>query len=150
MKINLPPIQQEKNYTCLPACLRIVLHYSGTSLTEEDIADACKTTEAGTTLADAVHAVHSFGFNATRIQNATLEDLMHYLNHNEPVIVLVSVEHLPYGDFGTHAVIVCGFEGDEILYIDTALGQEVRLDVITFLGAWRSRGRKGIVVHSKL
>ena len=131
MKINLPPIQQEKPYTCLPACLRIVLHYLGISLTEEEIADACNTTEAGTTLTDAVHAVHSLGFNATRIQNATLEDLMHYLNHNEPVIVLVGVEHLPYGDFGTHAVTVCGFEGDEILYIDTALGQEVRLDVMT-------------------
>ena len=82
MKCNLPPIQQEKTYTCLPACLRIVLHYLGTSLTEEDIANACHTTQAGTTLADAVHAVHSLGFNATRIQNATLEDLMHYLSHN--------------------------------------------------------------------
>ena len=149
MKINLPPVEQEKTYTCLPACLRIVLHYLGTSLTEEEIANACNTTEAGTTLADAVHAVHSLGFNATRIQNATLEDLMHYLNHNEPVIVLVGVENLPYGDFGTHAVTVCGFDGDEILYIDTALGQEIRLDVITFLRAWRSRGSIGIVVHSR-
>jgi ABC-type bacteriocin/lantibiotic exporter with double-glycine peptidase domain len=149
MKINLPPIRQEKTYTCLPACLRIVLHYLGTSLTEEEIANECNTTEAGTTLANAIHAVHSLGFNTTRIQNATLEDLMHYLSHNKPVIVLVGVEHLPYGDFGTHAVIVCGFEGDEVLYIDTALGREVRLDVITFLKAWRSRGRIGIVVHSR-
>ena len=31
---------------------------------------------------------------------------MHYLSHNEPIIVLVGVEHLPYGDFGTHAVTV--------------------------------------------
>jgi ABC-type bacteriocin/lantibiotic exporter with double-glycine peptidase domain len=65
--------------------LCFVIVYLGTSLAEEDIADACNTTEAGTTLIDAVHAVHSLGFNATRIQNATLEDLMHYLNHNEPV-----------------------------------------------------------------
>jgi len=85
MKINLPSIQQEKTYTCLPACLRTVLRYLGTSLTEEDIANACNTTKAGTTLDDAVHAVHSLGFNATGIQNGTLEDLMHYLNHNEPV-----------------------------------------------------------------
>ena len=149
MKINLPPIQQEKTYTCLPACLRIVLRYSGTSLTEEEIAQICHTTQAGTTLADAVHAVHSLSFKATRIQDATLEDLMHSLSHNEPVIVLVGVEHLPYGDFGTHAVTVCGFEGDEILYIDPALGQEVRLDIVTFLNAWRSRGRRGLVVHSR-
>ncbi|HIE30184.1 TPA: hypothetical protein EYP66_23210 [Candidatus Poribacteria bacterium] len=65
MRINLPPIQQEKSYTCLPACLRIVLH----------------------------------------------------------------------GDFGTHAVTVCGFDGDEILYLDTALGQKVRLDIMIFLRA---------------
>ena len=160
MKIDLQPMQQEKPYTCLPACLRIVLHYLGVSLTEEEIADECNTNEAGTTLADAVHAVHSLGFNATRIQNATLEDLIHCLNHNEPVIVLVGVEHLPYGDFGTHAVTVCslrspttssygGFEGDEIFCIDTALGQEVQLDVMIFLRAWRSRGRRGIVVHSR-
>ena len=149
MKIDLPPIQQEKTYTCLPACLRVVLQYLGTSFQEEEIADACNTTEAGTTLANAVHAVHSLGFNATRIQNATLEDLMHYLSHNKPVIVLVGVEQLPYGNFGTHAVTVCGFEGDEIFYIDTALGQEVQLDIITFLRAWRSRGSIGIVVHSR-
>ncbi len=149
MKINLPLIQQEKTYTCLPACLRMVLCYLGTSLTEEEIADACHTTQAGTTLADAVHAVHVLGLHATRIENATMEDLMHYLRHNEPVIVFVGVEHLPYGDFGTHAVTVCGFEVDEILYVDTALRQEVRLDVVTFLSAWRSRGRSGIVVHSR-
>lgn len=148
MRIDLPTIQQEKTYTCLPACLRIVLRYLGTSLTEEDIANACNTTKAGTTLDDAIHAVHLLGFNATRIQNATLEDLIHYLNYNEPVIVLVGVEHLPYGDFGTHVITVCGFEGDEIIYIDTALGQKVRLDVMTFLRAWRSRGRRGIVVHA--
>ncbi len=47
MKINLPPVEQEKTYTCLPACLRIVLHYLGTPLTEEEIANACNTTEAG-------------------------------------------------------------------------------------------------------
>jgi hypothetical protein len=28
-----------------------------------------------------------------------------------------------------------------------ALGQEVRLDVVTFLNAWRSRGRRAIVLH---
>jgi len=59
VKIDLQPIQQEKPYTCLPACLRIVLHYLGVSLTEEEIADECNTTEVGTTLTDAVHAVHS-------------------------------------------------------------------------------------------
>ena len=129
-------------------------------MTEKDISDACNTTKTGTTLVDAVHAVHSLGFNATRIQSATLEDLMRYLSNNEPVIVFVGVEHLPYGDFGTHAVTVCslrspttssygGFEGDEIFCIDTALGQEVQLDVMIFLRAWRSRGRRGIVVHSR-
>jgi len=76
-------------------------------MTEEEIACACNTTKAGTTLADAVHTIRSLGFDATRIQNATLEDLMHYLSHNKPVIVLVGVEHLPYGDFGTHAVTIC-------------------------------------------
>ncbi len=149
MRINLPLIQQEKAYTCLPACLRIVFQYLGVSLPEGDIAAACNTTETGTTLADAVHAINLFGFNATRIQNATLQDLIHHLSHNEPVIVLIDVEHLPYGDFGTHAVTVCGFEGDKILYVDTALGREVRLDLVTFLRTWRSRGYTGIVVHRR-
>jgi len=50
MKIDLLPTKQEKSYTCLPACLKIVLHHLRFSFKESEIANACNTTRAGTTI----------------------------------------------------------------------------------------------------
>jgi ABC-type bacteriocin/lantibiotic exporter with double-glycine peptidase domain len=42
MKINLPKLMQQTPQTCLPACVRIVLHYYKQEYSEESIAKACK------------------------------------------------------------------------------------------------------------
>jgi predicted double-glycine peptidase len=49
-------------------------------------------------------------------------------------------------DRTSHAVVVCGLEGDNVIFIDPALGKEVQLDSMTFYKAWTSRGRSGLVI----
>lgn len=63
------------------------------------------------------------------------------------MIVVLGAEHLPYGDFGSHAVVVIGFEGNNVILIEPAFGKELRIDMLEFLKAWQSRGKNGIIIH---
>ena len=147
MKIDLPLLKQEAPHTCLPACLRIVMRYLDEDLSEGDIAGACRTTLAGTTVANAAHGAHALGFGATTVSASTLDDLLHYLDRNEPPVVLLGLEHLPYGDHGTHAVVVCGLDGNQVTYVDPASGREMQLSAMAFLRSWRSRQAIGLVLY---
>jgi len=54
MKIDVSPFLQKESSTCLPTCIRIVLHHFGIDLSEETLAEICKTTEEGTSLWDSL------------------------------------------------------------------------------------------------
>ncbi len=46
--LPLPHHSQEEEYSCTPACVRMVLAYYGLSLPEADVAQSLGTTTAGT------------------------------------------------------------------------------------------------------
>ena len=54
MKIKIKALKQEHDYTCLPACIRIIKNCFGDDKPENDIVSACHTTKAGTRLRDAI------------------------------------------------------------------------------------------------
>jgi len=147
MKIDLAPFKQEKNSTCLPACLRIVLHHFGTDLPEETLAQACKTNKEGTSIEEAAKAVRFWDFDAIEFEEASLFDLVDHLMKGRPVIVALDVTQMPYGDSDLHAVVVCGLEENEVKYIDPGYGKEMSLDLMTFFNAWHSLGRHGLVIY---
>lgn len=43
MALNVPLMPQEHPWTCLPACIRMVLAYRGKLIDEAEIAAACRT-----------------------------------------------------------------------------------------------------------
>lgn len=122
MKIDIRAFNQETSYTCLPACIRIVMHYMGSNKSESEIAKACHTTMAGTRFHDAVQGVQSFGYEMTLIQD---------------------------GDYGTHAVVVNGFDDENVFLTEPALGKEIQIDLFELFKSWQSRGKKGIIIHRK-
>lgn len=65
MKIKIKALKQETDYTCLPACIRIIMNYFGNEKPEYEIAATSFTTKAGTRLRDAVHAIRSYGYEVT-------------------------------------------------------------------------------------
>ncbi len=147
MKIKIKAFKQETDYTCLPACIRIIMNHFGDEIPENEIAAICGTTKAGTRLRNAVDAIRSFGYEVTQILDGSLDELFTSVLNKEPVIVILGAEHLFYGDFGSHAVVVIGFEGKNIILIEPALGKELQMDMLEFLKAWQSRGKKGIIIH---
>jgi ABC-type bacteriocin/lantibiotic exporter with double-glycine peptidase domain len=115
MKIDLPIFGQKTPYTCLPACVRIVLHNYNHKLSETSIAKACGVNRRGARF--------------------------------EHVIVALGAEHLPYAHSRlTHAVVVSGLEGDDVIFIDPAPGREMRLETLVFFKAWCARGRSELVI----
>jgi len=147
MKIDLQPFLQEKNATCLPACLRIVLHYFGVDMSEESLAETCQTNREGTSIEMAAQAMRLQNFEALELNDTDLFTLVEHIVKSQPVIVALDVGLLPYGETGMHAVVICGFANNEVQYIDPALGQEISLDLLTFFKAWDSLGRSGLVIY---
>lgn len=146
MKVELTPFQQSRPYTCVAARLRVVLAALGAGYPEDDLACACNTDPSGATLSDAASAVRSLGFNALFIPEATFEMLSEWLQHGVPMIVGIAVEDPVHGVTGGHAVVVCGIEQGQVIVVDPALGAERRLELETFLRAWRRRNNRGLVV----
>ncbi|MCI0511675.1 cysteine peptidase family C39 domain-containing protein [candidate division KSB1 bacterium] len=80
MKIEINPLKQETDYTCLPTCIRTIINYFGTNIPENEIAAACHTSKTGTRLRDAINAIRSLGYEITQIQDGTLEELFQSIN----------------------------------------------------------------------
>ncbi|MGH7596445.1 MAG: cysteine peptidase family C39 domain-containing protein [bacterium] len=151
MKIELSCLPQETENSCLPACIRIVLRYLGYDFAESEIRTACETTHSGTGHEQAAAGIFRLGFNATKLENAPLGMIDKFLRQSKPVIALLHVSHLPYTrqQTGLHAVVVNGSENDYISFIDPARGEEIEIDLDTFLAAWDERGRLGLVIESE-
>jgi ABC-type bacteriocin/lantibiotic exporter with double-glycine peptidase domain len=151
MKIDLPILKQETPFTCLPACVRIVLSYYEHELCEEDIAAACQVNRRGTRFDHVVKFVRSIGFEITRIKDGGINDLFEHLTVNQPIIAALGAEHLPYASTrSTHAVVICGLKENEVIFIDPAPGKEIHLDSLTFYKAWTSRGCSGLVIEPRI
>jgi len=148
VKIDLLHLKQEQDHTCVPACIRIVLRCLGHDFSEPDIGVACKTTSLGTELDDAVQGVSSMGFKAIKLKDATFDDIIRFVESHHPLIVFLSVNQLPYGgQAGMHAVVVNGFEKNDVSFVDPERGEEIVLTLGTFLKAWQARRCLGLVIE---
>lgn len=146
MKLNIPSYTQLEPYSCLPACIKVVLQFYGTDIPEQAIQRACSTTPGGTLPHQALAGIQELGWEATLISAGSINFLFRCISHGHPVIVFLEVSDLPYGETGAHAVVVCGFENGEIIYMDPSLGCEVTLDLGTFLHAWARMDNQGILI----
>jgi len=123
-----------------------VLAALGADYPEDDLACACNIDPSGATLSDAATAARSLGFNALFIPEATVEILTEWLKHGVPMIVGIAVDDIMHGAIGSHAVVVCGVEQGQVIVVDPGIGAERRLELETFLRAWRRLGNRGLVV----
>ena len=146
MKLDLRPLKQGTPYTCVAACLRAVLDYYGLTHSEDEVARVCNTDAAGATLTEAAAGAESLGLTVLYISHGTLDMMIDWLQRNVPVIVGLAADELAHGATGGHAVVVCGIEGAHVLFLDPMLGAECRLDLVTFMRAWRRRNNRALAV----
>jgi ABC-type bacteriocin/lantibiotic exporter with double-glycine peptidase domain len=134
MRSNLPFYKQEKPYSCVPACLRIVLADRGYILSEADLRERCDCTFLGTEALKAVDALRSMGFKNSNKQTLRFSELVLELDLGIYPIVFVNL--LPIdGVNDAHAMVVMSVDDEDIMVYDPLQGERL-LPRSTFDSAW--------------
>ena len=75
-KLAVPHLKQEYPYTCLPACVRMVLAYRGYTHNEEELTQAFGTGPfLGTPPEKVVAGLQNLGYHGLWFENATMDRL---------------------------------------------------------------------------
>lgn len=143
-----PPFhKQETDYTCVPACLRMVLASLGIFKTEQELRELCDCTSLeGTSALKAVDAARAAGFRGTRKQNLILDDLISELERGLFPIAYVETLLPPHGFAQSHALVVIAIEGDKVRALDPARGL-IALSKDEFLAEWDATRRLAILIE---
>lgn len=147
MRLKVPHFQQEYPYTCLPACIRMVLAYRGKKHTERQIALVCQTLPPFGTQPEAVEeGLVQLGYHCRWFEGATVEKLRELLLHDWPVIIFVYATDLYHGGSGLHAVVLVEIVARKAVLLDPALKQTTKIDLKTFEIIWTNFGNQGMVI----
>lgn len=135
-----PFFHQETDYSCVPACLRMVLESLGMSKSEEELRALCDCTALATRAGDAVIAVRELGFTKTRKYNLDVDLLKEQLGLGLYPIAFIGVRITAHSYPETHAVVVVDIAENNVSLLDPLRG-EITLAQEAFLNEWnRMRG----------
>jgi len=148
VRLIVPYHQQNRDFTCGPACLRMVLEYWNVQQDEVLLSMLCKTTIAGTGLAEIAEAAQKLGFAAEWKRNAKVHDLTTSLKKGLPIMTMVDARLLhdielpvPVG----HMIVIFAIDTNTIFYHDPEAGAEQSVSRPIFIQAWENL-RKGMVI----
>jgi ABC-type bacteriocin/lantibiotic exporter with double-glycine peptidase domain len=139
--LSVPHFPQEFDYSCVSACVRMVLAYHGCQQTEEELRHLLGTTPAGTRAGNVV-AVSALDFDVS-LRAANLSQLRAALAANTPPLVFLQTGALAYWNMDIfHTAVVVGITESTVYLNDpffTAAPQSTSLS--TFEQAWAATGQ---------
>lgn len=135
--------QSSARYQCGPSTLASVMTFHGSTVTEQDIADAIYSESArGTLLADMAWFAREHGF-AARLFPGSLDDLRSAVEAGQPAVVLLDLGLLSIHK--PHITAVTGITGDGVLL----LGRRTAADYAPrgrFERQWKRAGNMVLLV----
>ncbi|HPZ10016.1 MAG TPA: C39 family peptidase [Candidatus Eremiobacteraeota bacterium] len=144
--LNLPDTRQTTDYSCGASSLQSVLMYwTGTEYTEEELIEKLNTTTNGTHPDDIVRVTRQEGLQAELKENLTLEDLEKEIKAGRPVIVDGQAwrdgEDLekPWSEVweSGHYMVLIGMDKENIYFEDPSLfGSRGSMKREEFLERW--------------
>ncbi len=137
--------KQEFGYSCVPACLRMVLLSFGVDLPESKLRESCDSTIMGTDALKAVDAVRRLGFINSRKHTLSPEELKEAVTAGHYPIVFVWTFPLDGRD-DLHAVVVTGITEEEVTVLDPLQGERSIPNAVFNL-AWERRHNLAILVE---
>jgi ABC-type bacteriocin/lantibiotic exporter with double-glycine peptidase domain len=134
--LNVPHFKQEFNYSCMAACVRIVLAHHGQNRTEAELRQLLSTRPDGTPARNMM-AVASLGFDV-QLSFSNLSQLREALAAGLPPIVFLDTGPLDYWQIDcSHVAVVVGIDDTSVYlndpFFDTAPQQT---SLVSFLQAW--------------
>lgn len=134
MPSELPFYKQEEPYSCVPACLRMVLAAKGYTVSESILRERCDCTFLGTDALNAVDALRAMGFSNSSKCTMRITELVMELNAGLYPIIFVNL--LPIdGVNEPHAMVVTALDEDKVNLCDPLKGKRL-LPRSTFDTAW--------------
>lgn len=141
--IRLPHHPQEHDFSCLAACVRMVLAYHHIELTEADLRRLLKTRPGIGTHPVHLRNLESLGVASTWPYPSTLDELKRSVEGGQPVIAFVwtgalrdvkDTEGIDY----LHTVVVVGFSETAVLVHDPRLANgPTEISLRVFENAWK-------------
>jgi ABC-type bacteriocin/lantibiotic exporter with double-glycine peptidase domain len=89
---SLPLHLQETEYSCAPACLKMVLETLGVTKTESDLRTLCDCTFSGTDALHLIDAARKLGFSGTMKHSLTFDELKEVIGEGQYPIVYIRAE----------------------------------------------------------
>jgi ABC-type bacteriocin/lantibiotic exporter with double-glycine peptidase domain len=140
-----PPFHsQELKYSCVPACLRMVLASFGLSMTEAELREMCDCTVFGTEALSAVDAARQLGFAGSVKHNLQFSELQTLVEAGHFPIVYINLEPIDGFD-DEHALVITQISGG-IVSVHDPLRGEREIPVDAFLSAWRMHRNLTILI----
>ncbi len=149
--LALPHHRQEREYTCTPACVRMVLAFFGRHLEEDDLALLFGSHWLRGTDFKHIARVEGLGSLAT-IRAGSYDDLKAVAERRIPLVVGIDTRELP--DYphalGAHSVVVVGATDVEVMFHDPldSAGPSHHA-AARFDPAWRKRGYRLAVLQPR-
>lgn len=141
-----PPFhKQETRFSCVPACLRMILLSFGVDMPESELRVRCDSTILGTSALGAVDAARLIGFGASAKYTLTPDELKNLVAAGRYPIVFVSMLPIDARD-DLHALVVTGFGHHEVSALDPLNGERT-IPLPTFIAAWGMRHNLVILIE---
>jgi ABC-type bacteriocin/lantibiotic exporter with double-glycine peptidase domain len=141
-----PPFhKQETRFSCVPACLRMILLSLGVDMPESDLLVRCDSTILGTSALAAVDAVRVIGFGASAKHTLTPNELKNLVAGGQFPIVFVSMLPIDARD-DLHALVVTGVSQHDVTVLDPLTGERT-IPLPTFTAAWGMRHNLAILIE---
>ena len=131
--INIPYYEQKTDYTCGPACLKMVFEHLGQKTTKRELAAFMNTTsEAGTHTDEMPRAARAHGLSAFTKKGASVEDIKDFIRRGIPVIV----DYVEPEAEDRHFAVAIGFDDETLVLNDPWHGEGFRLQIGEFERRW--------------
>jgi len=134
--VQIPYYEQETNYTCGPACMRMVLASLGIKKSEKDITKLIGTNKIrGTNHGDFLSLVEKYKLRYSVNREATIDELKYYSKNHYKIIVCY---FHPVEKVG-HYAVVRKITSKKITLMDPVDGPNKTYSLSYFQKIWSSR-----------
>jgi ATP-binding cassette subfamily B protein len=131
--LKVPYFHQQRDYTCGPACLEMVLAYFGKRLSEKELAKMARSKpHYGTMHLRMIKAANRHRFYCYVQENSSMHSIKHFLEEKLPVIVHYRE---PSGDEGHYSLII-GHSKNHFIMNDPWNGKNFKISYHDFKRRW--------------
>jgi ABC-type bacteriocin/lantibiotic exporter with double-glycine peptidase domain len=135
--VHYPFYRQSNDYSCGPACLKMVFKKHQIQRKEITLARHAKTErEWGTQHNGMIATAQKYGFYGFIKRNGTINDLREFVQKGYGVII----DWTEPQDREGHYSLLIGFTKKEIIYHDPYWGREMRMPIRKFIHHWHEDG----------